>query len=341
MANKKGKNIERKKLSLEIILMKYGVFIAIALLFIFFGINVPVFLSIENIINILRSISLTTLIAVAITVSLPAGGMNLSAPGSTGISMALVAGLLIWNEVPMIIAILVACIAATIIGLFTALLAVYFKIDDLLASLALLFVAQGLELTYERGQSIYPHMLLSTSQGFVNAPGTIPDAFIRWGQGNIGPIPILVIVMFVVVIVMHFFFNNTKYGRFMYATGGNIEAARLSGIPIKKYKTFAYGLSGFIAGIAGLLLASRLGSGQCMAANAYFLDSIAASFIGFTVLAQGKANVFGTFIGAAFMGVMVNGLIMMNISYNAQSIFKGLVLISALLLSKITARMQE
>lgn len=335
MANKKGKNIEREKSLLRIAVIKYGIFIAIVLLFIFFGINVPVFLSIENVLNILRAISLTTLIAVAITVSIPAGGLNLSAPGSAGISMAVVAGLLIWNEAPLIIAILVACAAATIIGLAVAFLTVHFKIDDLLASLGLLFVAQGLELTYERGQSIYPHMLLSTPEGFINAPGTITEKFIKLGQGNIGPIPILIIIMFLVVAVLHFFFNNTKYGRFMYATGGNPEAARLAGIPINKYKTFGYLLSGFIAGIAGLLLCARLGSGQSMAANAYFLDSIAATFIGFSVLSQGKANVFGTFIGAVLMGTMTNGLTMMNVSYNAQNIYKGLILIGALLLSKI------
>lgn len=335
MANKKGKNIEREKSLLRIAVIKYGIFIAIVLLFIFFGINVPVFLSIENILNILRAISLTTLIAVAITVSIPAGGLNLSAPGSTGISMAVVAGLLIWNEAPLIIAILVACAAATIIGLVVAFLTVHFKIDDLLASLGLLFVAQGLELTYERGQSIYPHMLLSTPEGFINAPGTITEKFIKLGQGNIGPIPILIIIMFLVVVVVHFFFNNTKYGRFMYATGGNPEAARLAGIPINKYKTFGYLLSGFIAGIAGLLLCARLGSGQSMAANAYFLDSIAATFIGFSVLSQGKANVFGTFIGAVLMGTMTNGLTMMNVSYNAQGIYKGLILIGALLLSRM------
>lgn len=335
MANKKGKNIEREKSLLRIAVIKYGIFIAIVLLFIFFGINVPVFLSIENILNILRAISLTTLIAVAITVSIPAGGLNLSAPGSTGISMAVVAGLLIWNEAPLIIAILVACAAATIIGLVVAFLTVHFKIDDLLASLGLLFVAQGLELTYERGQSIYPHMLLSTPEGFINAPGTITEKFIKLGQGNIGPIPILIIIMFLVVVVVHFFFNNTKYGRFMYATGGNPEAARLAGIPINKYKTFGYLLSGFIAGIAGLLLCARLGSGQSMAANAYFLDTIAATFIGFSVLAQGKANVFGTFIGAVLMGTMTNGLTMMNVSYNTQGIYKGLILIGALLLSRM------
>ena len=335
MVNKKGKNIERKKFLLRTAVIKYGIFIAIVLLFIFFGTNVPVFLSIENILNILRAISLTTLIAVAITVSIPAGGLNLSAPGSTGISMALVAGLLIWNEAPLIIAILVACAVATIIGLVVAFLTVHFKIDDLLASLGLLFVAQGLELTYERGQSIYPHMLLSTPEGFINAPGTITEKFIKLGQGNIGPIPILIIIMFLVVVVVHFFFNNTKYGRFMYATGGNPEAARLAGIPINKYKTFGYLLSGFIAGIAGLLLCARLGSGQSMAANAYFLDSIAATFIGFSVLSQGKANVFGTFIGAVLMGTMVNGLTMMNVSYNTQNIYKGLILIGALLLSKM------
>jgi len=326
---------EQKNNFLKNAVIKYGIFIAIAILFIFFSINVPIFLSIENIINILRAISLTTLIAAAITVSLPAGGMNLSAPGSTGISMALVAGLLIWNEIPLVFAIIIACIAATIIGLIVAFLTVKFKIDDLLASLGLLFVAQGLELTYERGQSIYPHMLLSTPDGFINAPGSIPEIFIKLGQGNIGNIPILVLIMFFVVIVVHFFLNNTKYGRFMYATGGNPEAARLAGIPINKYKTFGYLLSGFIAGIAGLLLCARLGSGQCMAANAYFLDSIAATFIGFSVLSQGKANVFGTFIGAVLMGTMTNGLTMMNVSYNAQNIYKGLILIGALLLSKI------
>jgi simple sugar transport system permease protein len=130
--------------------------------------------------------------------------------------------------------------------------------------------------------------------------------------------------------MVHIFLKYTRWGRLMYITGGNQEAARLSGIPVRKVRMLAYVLSGCFAAVGGILFAARVGSGQIDAGAPLLMESVAAVFVGFSVLGAGKPNIVGTFLGAVLIGVLLNGLTMLNLPYYAFDIIKGIVLVAAL-----------
>lgn len=332
------KNLD-KNASFKIFISKYGVIIALIFVVIFFGIITPNFLSFGNFTNILRSTSVITILSLALTISLAANAFNLAVTGIAGLAGALTAGFMVWNMinpfVSMTIALLVGLLSGIAIGLFV----IYFKVDDLLASLGAMYIAQGLTLTYSGGLNIYSRMIKpSPGGGFITAPGEISQGLIFMGQGMVGLIPMPVIIMLIIVVLAHLFLNNTRWGRNIYSVGSNPEAAYLAGIPVNGYKTFAYALSGLLAAFAGIMLVARLGSAQIAETQSMLLDSVAASYIGFSFLGQGKPNAFGTFIGATFMGIMINGLSMLGVSYTTQDIFKGIILLLSLAISRLSQK---
>src|SRR5690606_26433952 len=134
----------------------------------------------------------------------------------------------------------------------------------------------------------------------------------------------------IAVIVMHLFFKYTRWGRQLIMTGGNEEASRLSGLRVKRVRTYAYIASGIFAAIGGILFAARIGSGQIDAGAPMLMEAVAAVFVGYSVFAAGRPNIIGTFVGAVLMGVMVNGMTMMNVQYYTTDIIKGAVLVLAL-----------
>lgn len=335
---------EEKKINLPVevntvsaVITKYSIFIALAILVAFFSWTAPAFFSGENLINILRAIAVTTIIGLGLTIALSAEAIDLSVANIAGFVGAVSAGLMVFNEAPVWVAILLPIAVGGLLGALVAFLAIKMNIDDLLASLAVLFVAQGLELTYTNGLVIYSKMLQTIpGKGYVAAPGAIEPSYIYLGQGFIGPIPVPIIIMGIILLITHFFLNNTKYGRFFYATGDNREATRLAGIQINRYRFLAHFLAGIYSAIGGIILTARLASAQSLAAGGLLLDVMGAAFIGVAVFAQGKPNIMGTFVGAVLMGVMVNGLTMLHVPYTTQDIFKGLALIGALCVSQLS-----
>jgi len=321
------------------ILSIYGTLMAFSFLFILFWVIVPGFGSMGNFTNILRSISIVSIISIGLTVALSTNAFNLAITGIAGFVGALTAGLMVWNQFNPFVAILIAIGCGVLFGIFIALFVIYFKVDDLLASLGVMFITQGLTLTYTGGLNIYSRMIKPSMQGqggFITAPGTIPDSFLFLGQGMIGPIPMPVIIMLIVMFVTHIFLENTLWGRHLYSIGGNSEASYLAGIPVNQYRILSHAICGALSAVGGILLVSRLGSAQIAEAQNMLLDCVAASYIGFSVLGKGKPNVFGTFIGATLMGIMVNGLTMIGLSYTVQDIFKGIILLGALMMSRFS-----
>lgn len=317
----------------------YGTILALFVVMLVFGILVPGFFRLGNISDVLRSISVITVIAIGFTVALSANAFNLSITGIAGFAGALTAGLMVWNLFNPFLASLIAIGVGALFGFLIAVFVIYFKVDDLLASLGVMFITQGLTLTYTGGLNIYSKMIKpSPTGGFITAPGNIPDSFLFIGQKNIGFIPMPVIIMLIVVLLIHFFLNNTKWGRYLYSIGGNPEASYLAGIPINTYKIIAHTMCGILAALGGILLVARLGSAQIAETQSMLLDCVAASFIGVTVLGLGKPNAFGTFIGATLVGFMINGLTMLGVSYTTQDIFKGLILLAALSISKFSSK---
>lgn len=306
-------------------LYRYGTIITIVVLIILFWLANPVFLQLGNIVNILRSISIVTIIAIGITISLSVNGFDLSVGSTASLTNAVVISMFVWYGQSTPIAIVVALAAALIVGLLNAFLIVKVRIPDMLLTLATMFIIQGVALTYTRGATISENMIMPDGS---YAEGKIAGAFEKLGQ-----VPWIILIMIAVVVFVHILLNYTKHGRYMYVIGGNVEAARLSGIPVNKYKVAAYLLSAAFAGLGGIILASRLMTAEINAGGSYLMDAVAAVFIGLSVLGAGKPNALGTFFGAVLIGILANGLVMMSVPYYAMDIVKGTVLALALALT--------
>ncbi|EKS1845339.1 ABC transporter permease [Cronobacter muytjensii] len=309
---------------------KWGMLLTVVALVALFGVASDNFLDPFNIINILRSIAIVTVIAIGVSVSLTIGGFDLSVGSTASLANALVISLFVWHGFGTTGAIIVTLLLCTLVGLFNAFLIVVLKIPDMLATLASLFVIQGVAMTYSYGGSITQNMVLPSGE---MAEGVIPDAFSLLGQ-----VPVIVIVMLVVTVVAQLGLSLTTHGRRMYAIGGNPEAARLSGIRITRYKVAAYVIASLLAGLGGILLASRIGSSQVNAGSGYLMDAVAAAWIGFSLAGSGKPNALGTLVGAVILGVLSNGLVMLSVPYYAMDIIKGLVLAGALAITYIQRR---
>jgi simple sugar transport system permease protein len=311
-------------------LYKWGMLLTVVALIALFGIASDNFLDPNNIINILRSIAIVTVIAIGVSISLSVGGFDLSVGSTASLANALVVSLFVWYGFGTTGAIVLTLLICTLVGLFNAFLIVVLKIPDMLATLASLFVIQGVAMAYSYGGSITQNMLLPNGD---MAEGLIPEVF-----SSLGQVPVIVLIMLAVTVVVQLFLSLTKHGRRMYAIGGNPEAARLSGIRTVRYRVAAYVISALLASLGGILLASRIGSSQVNAGGGYLMDAVAAAYIGFSLAGSGKPNALGTLVGAVILGVLQNGLVMLSVPYYAMDIIKGLVLALALAITYIQKR---
>lgn len=308
---------------------KWGTILTIVLLFIVFtfanwssSTNSSMFLTTNNMVTILRSISITAIIATGLTFALSVNGMDLSIGANANFADTFIMTMFVWYNMSMGVSIIFTIIACFSVAVVNSILIVKLKIPDMVAALSVMFMFQGVALTYSNGGAITERM---TRPDGTQAPGLVPDMFRALGKE-----PWLIILMLIVVAFAFFFLNYTKHGRYMYAVGGNPEAARLSGIPVAKYRVAAYFLSATFASIGGICLAARVGTAQVSAGDAYLMPSVAAAYIGFSVAGAGKPNAIGTLVGAALVGMLENGLIMMTVPYYAMNIVKGAVLAIAL-----------
>ncbi|MED3624782.1 ABC transporter permease [Bacillus thermocopriae] len=313
-----------KKKSVELFqfFYKYGTMITIGVLILIFSFVNPSFIQSDNVINILRSISIVTIIAIGITISLTVDGFDLSVGSVASLSNAIVISMFVWFSQNTFIAIISAITASLLVGTFNSFMIVKLRIPDMLMTLATMFIIQGIALTYTKGATV--------SQNMVMPDGTMATGMISPHFAKIGAVPWIIIIMAAAVLLVHIFLTYTKHGRYMYVIGGNKEAARLSGIPVNKYKVVAYLLSALFASIGGIVLASRVMTAEINSGAPYLMDAVAAAFIGLSVLGAGKPNAFGTFIGAVLIGILQNGLVMMSVPYYAMDIVKGSVLAFAL-----------
>lgn len=306
---------------------KYGALFIIALVLIVFSIINENFMTYDNIADILRSISIVMFVAIGVTLSQIVDGFDLSVGSTVSLSTVAAAAMMVWYEQPLILVILVPLVIGAVIGIINSLLIVKVRIPDLLATLAVMYMIGGVQKTYTKGFSIYNNMRF---QDGTVAPGKFLPEFLWIGQGKLLGIPVPVVLMIVAVIAVHVFLTYTRWGRQLYITGGNREAARLSGISVNKIRFAAYVLSGIFAAFGGILYASRVGSGQIDAGAPLLMEAVASVFVGYSVLGAGKPNVIGTFFGAVLIGVLLNGLTMLNVPYFGFDIVKGGVLVLAL-----------
>ncbi|AYG69454.1 MULTISPECIES: ABC transporter permease [unclassified Rhizobium] len=308
-----------------------AVFFLLFALVIIFSFAQPAFININNLMSILQAVSVVAIIGAGVTVTLAIGGFDLSvgAVAASSVMAAsyamIVLNLNAYETVPLVLAF------GAIVGLVNAVLIVRLKVPDLLATLATMFLLTGLQLIPTAGRSISVGLILPDG---TTATGKVDPAFLAIGRSSLfGTIPFPVILMLIVAFVLFVLTERTRLGRLLYATGGNEAATRLAGANIARLKTFAYVLSGTLASLGGIIVAARVGRGDVSSGASLLMDSVAASLIGFAVLGLRRPNVLGTTIGAVFVGILLNGLTMLNAPYYTQDFIKGAVLVGALALT--------
>lgn len=296
---------------------KYKSLIGLALLCVIITFVSPAFMTLSNITNVFTQVSTNAIIAVGMTFVILTGGIDLSVGSTVAISGAFAASI-IKSTNNVFLAIIVAGIVGIVIGLINGLLISKGKLQAFIATLATMTIFRGVTLVFTNGTPI----------------SKLSESFVNIGNGELGFIPIPVVITVIVFIIAVYVLTQTRFGRYLYALGGNEDSARLSGINTNKIKTLVYVISGFASSIAGVIIASRIGSASPNAGTGFELDAIAAVVIGGTSLAGGEGRITGTLIGALIIGVLNNGLNLMNVSPFYQSIVKGLVILIAVLLDK-------
>jgi simple sugar transport system permease protein len=311
---------------------KWGVLLAIAILLIVFSVTMPYFRTVSNMITIIRAVCIVTIVAVGMTFALTVNGIDLSVGSAATMSNTVCMTFFIWFSMGTtisgtLLAIFLTLLISLVIATINGFLIVKLKIFDMLATLATMFMFEGVAMTYAGGGSINERMVRPDGTA---ATGAVP-ALLR----TMGREPWIIIIMLVLVFLAFLFLTYTKHGRYMYAVGSNIEAARLSGINVQKYRVMAYMFSAILASIGGILVGARVGNAQINSGAPYLMGAVAAAHIGISVAGIGRPNAFGTLAGALLIGLLENGLIMASVPYYTVNIFKGLILAVALALNSI------
>jgi len=316
--------------------IKYGFLIVMAGLFLFFGVMKPVFWSSGNLFSILLGVTIFAILALGVTFTLVVDGFDLSIGSIAAMSLMMASYSMVVWEKGALFTILFCLGIGAFFGLLNGLLIVKMKIPDLLTTLGMMFLIQGLQLIPSGGRTISEGMILPNGE---EAEGFFSEAFLYLGQGRLfGFIPIPVIVMLILAILVYVVLDHTRWGRVLYAIGGNAEAAKLAGAKVDLFRIMAYVVSGVIASLGGILLAARVGVGDVTSGGGLLMDAVGAALIGFAVLGAKKPNPFGTLIGAIFVGMLLNGLTMMSLPYYTQDFIKGLVLVASLMFTFAMAK---
>ncbi len=308
-----------------------GLLVVLVLMIVGFWLKEPAFLNLSNLFNILQGVAVVAILAVGVTVTLSVGGFDLSV-GSVAASAVMAASyaMVIWRF-DAAGAMVVVLFMGAAIGLINGLLIIRLGIPDLLATLSTMFLLAGLQLIPTGGRSITAGMILPSG---ATAPGAYDPAFLLLGRLRLWDlVPLPVVIMAVIAVVFWFFMERTRWGRVVYAIGGNETAAHLAGAPTKRYRLSAYVISATLASLGGLIVAARVGRGDVSSGASLLLDAVAASLIGFAVLDKRRPNVLGAVVGAIFVGVLLNGLTILNAPYYTQDFVKGAVLVGALALT--------
>jgi ribose transport system permease protein len=284
----------------------------------------PHFLTVSNLLNVAQQTSINAIIAAGMTFVIISGGIDLSV-GSILAVAGVVLGSAIAHEhsLPMAVA---ACVGVGLVcGAANGILIAFGRLPPFIATLGMMSVARGIALLLTQGRPI---------SGF---PGSLRFVAV----GELLRIPMPIIAMVLVYGAAHFLLSRTKLGRYAYAIGGNEQATRLSGVNVKFYKTLIYALSGLLSGLAAVVLTARLNSAQPIAGIMYELDAIAATVIGGTSLMGGEGRMSGTLIGALIMGVLRNGLNLLDVSSYVQQTVIGSVIILAVFLDMALKKKQN
>lgn len=299
------------------LLRRFGIVLAFALLMAVLSLLSPSFLTVSNLLNIARQVSINAILAAGMTFVILTAGIDLSVGSVLAYAGAIMAGLLAGGT-PLVVSIGAGLAVGALLGLVNGAVVTKGKVQPFIATLAMLTIARGATLVYTDGRPITG----------------LPDAFVWLGAGDVGRVPVPVIIMALVFLAAHLILARTVLGRYVYAIGGNEEAARLSGVNVIFYKALVYAISGVLSAVSAVILTARLNSAQPTAGAGYELDAIAAVVLGGTTLAGGEGSIGGTLLGAFIIGVINNGLNLLNVNPFYQQVVKGVVILLAVLLDR-------
>lgn len=299
-----------------------GIIIALFILCIFLSVfpgTSASFPTVKNMFNVLRQISSNLLLACGMTMVIILGGIDLSVGSVIALSGVLAAGCVSRYGWAIPAAMLVGILVGLLIGMFNGIVVAKTTIPPFIVTLATMNIARGLAGVYTGGS---PVRVVSKEWQFL-------------GAGYIGGVPVPVIIMIVVFIISVLIMNRTKLGRYIYAVGGNMQAAKFSGISVWRVKFLVFTYTGLLAGLAGVILASRMYSGQPTAGEGAEMDAIAAVVVGGTSMSGGSGKLGGTLIGALIIGILSNGLNLMNVNSFWQTVVKGVVILLAVFIDYV------
>jgi ribose transport system permease protein len=303
-------------------IQKYGLVAIVVFIMTLFTIINPIFLSPSNLLNVLRQVSMLGIVAVGVTCVMITGGIDISVGSMLSLINVTAAIMMVKMNVHPVIASALAIGVGSLIGLINGLIITKLDVPPLIETLAMMTVIRGVSFILTNGLPVY---------GF-------PVSFSVIGQGYFLGIPIPVIIMAAIIALGAFVLKKTYIGRHLFAIGGNEEAARLSGIDVQKTKILVYVASGFLAGIAGIILLSRISSGQPNTGQGFEMDVVTAVVLGGVSISGGQGSIFGVLMGVIIMGLLSNGMIIIGVSEYYQWVVKGLVLIAAVALDRASRR---
>lgn len=302
-----------------------GIIIGFLILFVFMSLIADNFFTVSNFINILRNVSTNTFLAIGVMLTIMLAGIDLTGGALIALAGCVMVGSLQNYGVPLSVAVALGLLMGIIAGLINGLIIAYTNLHPFVVTLAMMSICRGAAYLVANGR---PIAYLSDDLSFI-------------GNGFLGPIPLPTLYMFIFVIMAYFILNKTQLGRNIYAVGGNPVAARFSGVNIRRVKIFVWTLSGFLGAFAGVVLASRMSSGQPAVGLGFETDAIAAAVLGGTSMYGGVGRIGGVFVGCLVIGVISNGLNLLHVNSYWQYVAKGIIILVAVMFDEYRGKRQN
>lgn len=332
---------KRKKVKIGMLLLKLRTFIALFLVLLYFSIMAPNFLSMANMVIMIKHVAIYAFLAIGMTFVIVTGGIDLSVGSVVGLCGMVAGGLIyhglhlpmfgvtVYFHLPMVI--LITLFVGVLCGMFSGFLITRFNVAPFIATLGVLYIARGAAMLLSGG-STFPNLVGKEELGNTGFP--------LLGSGTFISVPVSVWILIVLGAAAAYIAAKTPLGRHIYSVGGNERAAKLSGVRVNRTKMFVYMFSGFCSAIAGLIIASQLVASHPATGEMFELTAIAAAVLGGTSLAGGRGSIGGTIIGAFVIGVLGDGMVMMGVSSFWQMVIKGLVIVAAVIVDQFQRNLQ-
>ena len=306
----------REKLLNKKVLETYSLILIVLGLFIALSVMSRAFLTPSNLLNVSRQISINGILAIGMTFVILTGGIDLSVGSVVAFCGIVSAGLIRDVGLPVLPVVAVSLVIGTIMGLLNGYFVAFWNAAPFVVTLSFMTIARGMTFVYCSGRPISP----------------LTPEFLQIGRGDIFGLPIPAFILLLVFLAGFAILKYFRIGRYIFAVGGNENSAIISGINVRLVKIFAYAVSGCLCGLVGIILTSRVSAGMPQAAVSYELDAIAAAVIGGTSLSGGRGRLWGTILGALLLGIVSNGLDLLNVSSFYQQIVKGVIILGAILI---------